>query len=199
MEWEKSPLTHRELRIVRKLVDGKTSSYYAPCGNFAPDDDSYEPQSMPVEIDLTPRDKEILVSSHEIEHYSLRLRFELPPGTLGITGDELRIGIIDKTGIWYIQRQISDARDFTSANDLDETFYFEEERLTSYQGRPTKDYEFVEERKVKVTELPGFTNGIPDNRDSVTNPILNPSYESLKKLRPDISQSLEACLNELKK
>ncbi len=197
MEWKKSPLTHRELRIARKSVDGKISSYYAPYGNFAPDDDVYEPQSLPVEIDITHKDREILVTAHEIEHYSLRLRLELPPETLGISGDELRIGIIDKTGIRYIQRRISDA--ISDANELDETFYFEKNKLTSYYGRPTKDYEFVEKHKVKVTELPGFTNGIPDNRDSVTDRILKPHYESLKQLRPDIAESLEECLNVLKR
>lgn len=199
MEWKKSCLTHRVLKIVRKSADSNELSYYTNCGSFAPDDDSYEPESRPVTIFSHHIDEEIIVSVHEIEKYSLQLRIELPPGTLDILGDWLDIGIIDRTGIHYINRRIS-AKEY--ADKLSETFYFEENKLKSYHGRPTKDYlikKTIDGRKLITTELPGFINGIPNNRDSVTDLILNLHYESFKQLKPDISQSLEACLNELRK
>lgn len=197
MKWQRSPLTKKILRIIRKYADGTISRYDAPYGDYAREDDEYDPeQGRPIEIDITHKNREILVFPHEFDSYSLILKQELPPGTLGMFVDKLSIGILDQKEIYFIARNITDSNE--PENNQNDTFYFEYNKVISYIGRPTKEYEFVGRREVKITELPGFTNGIPTNKESVTNLSLKQYYDTFKQLRPDLADSLEACFNDLR-
>ena len=198
MNWKKRGITIRTLEIVRKDRDGKISKWYADYG------DSLTPKEDR-EITISHKDREIHITPHEIEHYTLTLKHECPKGTLGIIRDELGIGITDGVEIGYIHRGVSDSAtcDKNPEKDINDTFCFERNRLTSYNGRPRYDYHFEKDadgkrRSIKIP-LPGFTNDILDDRQFVLDPCLNPHYESFKQLRPDVAKSLEACLKELRK
>lgn len=180
------------MEIIRKDRDGKVTKWHAPYG------DSLDVRSAR-EIDVTDKDREIYVVPHDIEHYTLTLKCECPKGTLGIISDMLEIGVTDGIEVRHICRSIDD----TASSDEnpkagEDMFLFEENKLVGYEGRPTKSYRRVKD-KIITRKLPGFTNGIPDDKSSVLEPSLTSHYESFKQLRPDMSGSLEACLDELKK
>jgi len=183
MNWREPSIT-RTLEIIRKDRLGHTSK----C-NIAYDDSW---------IDVTDKDREISVIPHDTEHYNLTLRQDDP------NKDWLFVGVVDGSKICYIERRA------LGSPIIKETYLFEDDQLISFRSKLEfgVDKTFFPPKllpSVRGVPIPRRTNTgtyidmcIPDDRKSVIDPNLNPHYESFKQLKPDISQSLEACLDELR-
>ncbi len=183
MEWKKSDTT-RTLEIIRKDQLGHISKCNIPY------DDSW--------INVTERDREISVIPHHTEHYNLTLRSDES------NKDFLFVGVVDGSKICYVERRA------LGSPIIEERYLFEDDQLKSFRSR----LEFGVDKARFPSSLPSSVRGvpiprsthtgtyidqsIPKNRESVLNPNLTTHYESFKQIRPDISQSLEACLNELR-
>jgi hypothetical protein len=184
MNWEKLS-TSKTLEIIRKDRLGHTSK----C-NMAPEDSW---------INVTDKDKEISVIPHNTVHYNITLRQD------NSNKDWLFVGVVDESRICYIARRA------LGHPLIEESYLFEDNQLVSFRSKlefgVDKSY-FPSSLLVSVRGVPiplrthsgaYIDMSIPDNRESVLDPNLNPHYESFKQIRPDIAQSLEECLNELRR
>lgn len=184
MNWEKRSVVTKILKITRKDVDGNTSRWVEEDDFFITDEGEFEPvceRERRFEISLTFKDREIYLAPHTIEHYVLTLRCEPVAGTLGLNSDVLKIDVDDGGEVYCLGRYMTDSGDFNKSrmDDVEVVFSFEKNRLIAYSD--------------------GYRDcPITRGKEYVTEDILNPHYESFKRIRPDIAQSLEACLNELK-